>query len=120
MGHDGFIRHFVGTLRLREQMLRDYGATEAAATCGQIAHELELAFREWWLADLPVAEAAAESGYSPERIRELVREKRLPDQRAPGTRGEMRVRRADLPRRPGPVPPSDAVERLASRLIPGR
>jgi hypothetical protein len=115
MGHDAFISQFIAALRAREELLRDYGANEAAAACGQIANELELAFREWWLAELPVAEAAAESGYSPERIRELVREKRLPDQRA-DDRGEIRVRRGDLPRRPGPPSPNSAVEALAGRL----
>jgi len=119
MSQDAFIRQFVATLRARAQLLRDYGAGEAAAACGQIASELERGFREWWLADLPVSEAAVESGYSPERLRELVREGRLPDQRAPGTGGEIRVRRADLPRRPGPAASSEVVENLAAQLMAG-
>ena len=117
MNLDGFIREFVAALRAREQLLRDHGAGEAAATCTQIAMELEQGFRHWWLAELPVSEAEAESGYSPERLRELVREGRLPDQRSSGASGEIRVRRADLPRRPGPPAPSEAVEQLATRLV---
>lgn len=116
MDQDAFVRQFVCTLRAREQLLRNYGAAEAAAACQQIASELEQVFREWWLAELPVSEAAAESGYSAERLRELIREGRLPNHRPPGAGGEIRVRRADLPRRPGPPAPSKAVDELAVRL----
>ena len=117
---DVFIHNFAATLRAREQLLRDYGAGEAASTCSRIATELEQGFREWWLAELPVSEAAAESGYSTERLRELVREGRLPDQRPPGIGGEIRVRRADLPRRPRPTAQAEAVDELAAQVLAGR
>ena len=117
---EGFIAPFVAGLRQRATLLRDHGATEAASTCEKIAAELEGAFREWWLAELTVSEASRESGYSADRLRELVREGRLPDPRPEGSAGEIRIRRADLPRRPNTAAPSPAVDALASQILAGR
>ena len=100
------------------QLLRAHGALEAAATKEHDAAEAEAAWRAWWTADLTVAEAATESGYSADRLRELARERKMPAARAPD--GELRVRRCDLPRRPGARAPLDAVAELAAKVLAGR
>lgn len=120
IGVDGFVARFVSTLRERVALLRAHGAIEAAATCEHIVSEFDQAFRTWSLAELTVTEASIESGYSAERLRELVREGRLPDQRPPGSGREIRIRRADLPRRPRAATPAAAVEALATRVLAGR
>src|SRR5438034_6579518 len=117
---EGFIAPFATELRARAVLLRDHGAAEAAAACEKIAGELEQAFREWWLAELTVSEASLESGYSSDRLRELVREGRLPDQRPSGSSGEIRIRRADLPRRPRTAAPTPVVNALAAQILAGR
>lgn len=104
--------------RWREQAeayARD-GATAQAAVLRRVADELEAVWREWREAELTLGEAAAESGYSKDRLRELVAEGRLP---AVGAPGELRVRRADLPRRPG-QPAAGVVEVLAEQIRAGR
>ena len=50
---------------------------------------------------LTPTEAAAESGYTEETLREMTRRGRLPDGRAPGSQGRILTRRCDLPRKPG-------------------
>jgi hypothetical protein len=120
MSADDFIGQFVSKLQTRAELLRRHGAWEAATTCDEIRGELEREFRAWWLAELSVREAAIESGYSTERLRELVHEGRVADQRPPGSGGEIRVRRADLPRRPRPSAPADAVDQLADQILSRR
>lgn len=100
------------------QLLRDHGALEAATTKEHDAAEVEAAWRAWRTAELTIAEAVAECGYSADRLRELVRERKLPAARAAD--GELRVRRYDLPRRPGTRAPLGAVEDLAAKVLAGR
>lgn len=116
---DQFVALFVASLRDRAVLLSSYGAGEASAACERTASELEDAFRSWWAAGLSVTDASMASGYSPDRLRELVREGRIPDLRAPGEAGAMRLRRSDLPRRPGPAGPSLAVVGLAAQVLLG-
>ena len=120
MNAQHFVQAFVAELRERATLLEEHGATEAGATCRQVAAQLIEAFDRWWSRELTVAEASEESGYSADRLRELVREGRLPDQRPPDNRGEIRLRRSDLPRRPRPAASSAAVAALAAQVLPGR
>ncbi len=120
MSQDTFVSEFLAGLRARAELLSSHGAAEAASTCRYIAHELDVEFRRWWLAELTVAEASTESGYSADRLRELVREGRLPDRRSPELEAQIRIRRADLPRRPGVPRPVDAVEELAGKVLARR
>lgn len=83
--------------------LRRRGAEDRAALMEDLAEEAERRFEDWWTEEVGVEEAAAWSGYSRERIRELVREGLIPDRRPSGRAGrggEVRVRRCDLPRHP--------------------
>jgi hypothetical protein len=97
---DRFIAGFVARLRAKAADLRAYGAMDPAVTCERNAQDLEEAFRAWWLAQLNVAEAADESGYSEERLREMARDGRLPHRKGEGSRGHITLARCDLPQRP--------------------
>ncbi len=84
----------------------------------RLAGELTAAWREWDAEELDISQAAAESGYSEARLRELVREGSIPDNRPPGSCGPILVRRADLPRKPGARALSP-VDDLAERILGG-
>lgn len=84
------------------ETLDDHYCDRLAKTCERHADELEAALRDWRHQELTVAEAAEESGYSAKSIRRMVRDGRIPDSRPPGSRGEIRVQRRHLPRKPAP------------------
>lgn len=83
------------------ETLRRWGHAEQADALEQFVGEIEdaLAARDREL--LTVHEAASESGYSEERLRELVREGTLPDIRPEDSQGQIRIPRGALPKRPG-------------------
>jgi len=83
------------------ELLSGHGCVSESKICLKHADELEATLQEWESEVLTIAEAAAESGYTVEHLRELVREGKLPDGREPGSQGPIRIRRSDLPRRPG-------------------
>ncbi len=97
-GIEGFIAAQVEVLRSKSIELARYGAHGPAEALLRAASDLETSFQTYWLAELTVAEAAAEAGYSEERIREMLREGRLDGDRA-GRTGPFRLRRCDLPRK---------------------
>jgi DNA-directed RNA polymerase specialized sigma24 family protein len=109
-----FVAAQVSAFRTRAEVLARYGAREAATSLSSAAEDLEGAFRRWWLEQLTIAEAAGEAGYSEERMRELIREGRLEGGRATDT-GPLRVRRCDLPKKPGPGL-SNPLRSVADRL----
>ena len=107
-----FIESQVGSLRARADQLARYGATEVSTALKQAATDVEQAFRAWWLQGLSVADAAAESGYTAERLREMVREGRV----APTGDGKrLSIRRCDVPRKPRAAA-DDRIETLARQL----
>lgn len=84
----------------------------------KVVRELEAALREHMNEELTVAEAAEESGYSEDSLREMVREGRIPDTRPPGSQGRIKIKRKFLPRKP-PEPESpdlDVVEKMADEV----
>ena len=107
-----------GRWRDRADLLERHGAGEAAATCRELAAELEAALEDAGDELLTLAEAAAESGYSGRRLRELATAGELENL---GRRGAPRFRRADLPRKARTSSPSaydpaeDAAALLAAR-----
>ena len=82
--------------RERAEVFRRHGATDICQTVIVLADELEAAIQAEAEHVLTLAEAARESGLSPDHIGRLIREQRLPNV---GRRGAPRVRRGDLPRR---------------------
>jgi hypothetical protein len=111
------------TARWREEaaMFRRYGAEQQAAACDLHADELENAIRSAAEERLTLAEAAAASGYSPRRLRELVAAGEIPNA---GRKGAPRLRRSDLPRKAAGRPvgtydaTADALSLVASRARP--
>jgi hypothetical protein len=112
-----FVAEFLDHLRKEAATLRSYGAEAQATTCERNAADLGARFTSWWLAELTVTQAADESGYSETRLRELVREGRLPHKKPGGENGNIVIARCDLPRRPNPQPEDDGITSLAERLL---
>jgi hypothetical protein len=86
-----------GTWRSRADELRPY-APAAAEAFVRAADELAAAMAEAADEPLTLAEASVESGYSERRLRELVAAGEIPQA---GRKHAPRIRRGDLPRRPG-------------------
>ena len=110
-----FFDAFATKLRVKAGELRTYGASEIAQTFDQIAIDLGTEFRTWWLAELSVGEAAAESGYSEERLRQMARQGSLPHRKGNGAKGRLTIARCDLPRRPRDGPPD--ITSIEERLL---
>jgi hypothetical protein len=92
-----------------------------AALSRVIAQELRSAISAEEDRPMSLAEAAAHSGYSEAHLRRLVKLGRLRTLRPPGTRGRLRFRLGDLPRKPGKAHTQNAgVHELASRLFGGK
>jgi hypothetical protein len=85
-----------GAWRSRAADLEPY-ATSAAEAFRVAADELEEALRVAEDEELTLSEAAAASGYSERRLREMLADETLPQA---GRKGRPRIRRADLPRKP--------------------
>jgi len=83
--------------RVEAELLRAYGATQAATTAVLHAQQLEDALRARESQFLTPAEAENESGYSRRRLRELEAEGRLQNH---GRKGSPRYRCGKLPKRP--------------------
>lgn len=94
--------------KARAKNLRQWaGASEAAKAWETAAAELEavLSTEEDQLLDLQ--QASATSGYSADHLGRLVRQGRIPNA---GRQNAPRIRLADLPRKPGYVPPDGTPE----------
>jgi hypothetical protein len=96
------------TLRMFEQLVMEWrdtaqsmdewGAESSAAVIEHCADQLEVVLRDWLLEELSLQPAAVESGYSSEHLGRLVREGAVPNAGRPNA---PRIRRCDLPRKPG-------------------
>ena len=78
------------------ETLRGYGDHRGAVVLERVAAELLAALEERADEELRLAAAAAESGLSVRRLRELIAAGDVPNA---GRRGAPRIRRRDLPRR---------------------
>jgi hypothetical protein len=95
------LRDLANRWRAEAEHLRTLEALGQAAAFEQAANDLDTQITEWELEALPVPAAAAESGYSEDYLRSLVREGVIPDGRPPDSNGGMRIQRRHLPRKPG-------------------
>ncbi len=84
--------------RQEAERLRTLEAHGQAAALTQAATELQAEAAAWASEDLSISEAAAESGYSEDHLGRLLREGTIPNA---GERYSPRIRRCDLPRKPG-------------------
>ena len=84
--------------RSRAEVFRRHGVAEAPATLEACADELEEYVREIANQKLSLEEASEESGYSHDHLSRLIRDGTVPNAGEPGS---PRIRRGDLPRKPG-------------------
>lgn len=84
--------------RADAETLRRRGAESLAKALESAAEDVEQTVMRWLREPLSVNEASAESGYSAEYLRRLVRDGKLPNA---GTKGAIRIRRIDLPSKYG-------------------
>lgn len=80
--------------RTDAELLDKYGDSQVAKVCRTHADELQAALRSAEDDALDLASAAAESGYSTDRLRHMVADGALPNA---GRKGAPRIRRGDLP-----------------------
>lgn len=98
------IEQVTAKLRAKAQELREVFASEAAARALEwAAQEIEHATSALGEQLLSLQEASERSGYSEDHLARLVRLGRIPDLRAKGSKGRIRIRVADLPTRPAAV-----------------
>lgn len=116
MGHRPFRELADHWLEEADRYAADGAIVPADRLLKRVAGELTAAWQEWCAEELDTAQAAAESGYSETRLRELVREGSIPDNRQPGSCGSILIRRSDLPRKPG-APALSPVEDLAEEIL---
>jgi hypothetical protein len=112
---DTFVSGFIAGLHRKSAELQAYGASAAGQACERIAQDLEEEFRAWWLAELTVNEAAEESGYSEERLREMARAGTIPHRKGEGDKGHVMIARKDLTKRPRA--PEAIISTLETRLL---
>ena len=88
-----------------------------ASALPEIARQIEDRARAHYLESISVAEAAAESGFSPDQLYRLIKSNRIEDV---GTGSSRRIRRADLPRKPSnsaaPREAKDEVDEFIRKL----
>ena len=84
--------------RTEAALLRRRGANAQAAVMDSCAAELEEEARTYSLEALTVGQAANESGYSYGALQKMVSEGTIPNV---GRKGAPRIRRGDLPKKPG-------------------
>lgn len=95
-----------------------FGAEPQARSLEWAALQIEKAMRDESDQLLSLPQAAAISGYHPDSLARMVREGQIPDLRPPNSKGPIRIRRGDLPIKPGQAHTPDAdVRELASRLV---
>jgi hypothetical protein len=83
--------------RARAAQLREYGAEPQAVALERAAAELEAALHEHDAEELGLTQGAAESGYTPRRLAQMLAEGRIPNR---GRKGAPKIRRSDLPKKP--------------------
>jgi hypothetical protein len=86
--------------RARADVFDEHACPAPAAALRNAAQELEHELRAWSDELLAIADAAEESGYSPEHLRRLVREGNLSAERTNGSGSRIYVRRGNLPATP--------------------
>lgn len=100
--------------RREADVLRRRGAPRRADVLEGCAEELEAAAAGRPLEPLTVEQAAALGGYSESRLRSLLSEETIANVGEPGA---PRIRRCDVPRKPGVGPPRENGGSVAERAL---
>lgn len=96
------VHELLETWRRQAEVFRQWGRPDAADMLEEAARQVEGALTADADSLLSLDEAAAASGYSKRRLRELLADGRLENR---GRKGAPRIRRADLPHRSPASPP---------------
>lgn len=96
----GPLHDLAGSWKEEATLLRRRGAPRQAEALESAAEDLEERLEEWAMETLTVAEAVEESGYSKSQLYSLLSDDKLENV---GEKGAPRVRRGDLPRKPGGI-----------------
>ena len=114
----GAIQRCIAEIVAKAKEFREaFGDEPRARSLEWAAGKVEQALRDESDDLLTLPEAAKISGYHPDSLARMVREGQIPDLRPPNSKGMIRIRRADLPIKPGqPHTPDADVRELASRL----
>ena len=112
------VQQCVAELRAKATEFRDvFGDEGRARTLEWAAQKVEQALRDENNELLTLQEASEVSGYHPDSLARMVRDGQIHDLRPPKSKGMIRIRRGDLPIKPGKEhTPSADVRELASRL----
>jgi hypothetical protein len=113
------VQRCLSEIRAKADELRGtFGDEARARTLEWAALSIEHALREESQELLTLPEASRISGFHPDSLARMVRDGQIPDLRPPNSKGMIRIRRADLPIKPGrPHTPDADVRELASRLF---
>ena len=112
------VHQAVADLRAKAKELREaFGDEPRARSLEWAAARIEQALRDESDQLLTLPQASEISGYHPDSLARMVRGGQIHDLRPPNSKGMIRIRRGDLPIKPGRAhtPPAD-VRELASRL----
>ena len=115
----GAVQRCVAEILAKAKEFREaFGAEPQARSLEWAALKIEEALRDESDHLLTLAQAAELSGYHPDSLARMVRDGQIPDLRPANSKGPIRIRRGDLPIKPGQhhTPSADARE-LASRLV---
>src|SRR6266852_6194962 len=114
----GAVQRCVAEILAKAKEFREaFGAEPQARSLEWAAAKIEQALRDESDQLLTLAQAAEISGYHPDSVARMVRDGQIPDLRPPKSKGMIRIRRGDLPIKPGrPHTPDADVRELASRF----
>jgi hypothetical protein len=113
------VHEAVAAIRAKAKELREaFGDEPRARSLEWAALKIEQALRDDSDQLLSLPQASEISGYHPDSLARMVRDGQVPDLRPPNSKGMIRIRRGDLPIKPGRLHTPDAdVRELASRLL---
>ena len=115
----GAVQRCVAEILAKAKELREaFGGEPQARSLEWAAGKVEQALRDESDQLLTLPQAAEISGYHPDSLARMVRDGQIHDLRLPNSKGMIRIRRGDLPIKPGrPHTPDADVRELASRLF---
>jgi hypothetical protein len=91
-------------------VLARYEDTRMASACQAIADEIQAALADHEESAVSLRQAAELGGYTPEHLGRLIREGKIENA---GRKNAPRIRRRDVPVKPGFLPPTDPTPQLA-------
>jgi len=114
----GAVQRCVAEILAKAKEFREaFGDEPRARSLEWAAGRIEQVLRDESDELLTLVQAAAISGYHPDSLARMVRDGQIPDLRPPNSKAMIRIRRGDLPIKPGLAhTPRADVRELASRL----